>query len=62
MDDIQYKGEPIQAPEAFSPLEIWSTFQKAPINRWAFRNIDKFTAHDVIPPANTQSELPYNIY
>ena len=64
MDENQTRQNKIQPPAGMSPIEIWLNFQKSDINRWAFRNIDKFIPHDVIPKSTAPLTLgldPCNI-
>lgn len=40
-----------------SRSEVWENFRGRDINRWSFRNIDKFASHQVIKPSNTPHRL-----
>jgi len=40
-----------------SKIDVWENFRGRDINRWAFRNIDKFASHQVIHSSNSPLNL-----
>lgn len=51
----------VSLPQDLNPKEIWEHFQDSNINRWAFRNIDKFAPHNVIQKSDSPLHLPRDL-
>ena len=45
-------------PNNLSRQEIWAKFTHKSINRWAFRNVDKFASYDRVTPSESPYSLP----